>query len=729
MKSNRTTRSLMVLVCLAATLSGTLAAGPRDRAVALSREPVGPDPAWRQQVLDTPGPFVRPVSVTVEGDGGTVTGADGVLRESGPAATLTATAPRGVRMVIDLGVLAGGYVELGVRRASGAPIRASYAEARRYLTADGDADPDPGGFFYQGRSLGTDDDPDGRADVFPPPGAPTVLRSAGLRGSQRYVGITLDGPGSLVLDFVRVRKTTFRGAYDGHFLSSDPVLNRAWYASAYGLDMSTARGRRTGAGRTGPWVVMDGPKRDRTVYAGDVQLVALAAYQQGGAYRRVLRDTISLFACQQLPDGTLPVTSRIDVPCDPGDPGPPDGSPAGFEPPGEAAKVRLDAFTLLWVISVADYLRFTGDSAFVRPLLPVARRALRFFDERASHADGGLFRTADYDGLPAQNWHTPDRAAGVDATTNAAYFAALRSLARLTRSVAGDRRAAAALDRRAVRVRSALLARLWDPAAGAMTLNTDDPRRDHTADANAAALAFGVLDSARARRAITHLDTRLSGPYGTLTTRLADNPYMTRYVSPYVMAQESLGRFRYGDGAGALRLIRAAWGHMIRNGPGTAWEEVGADGEPAVPRPGTSLAWGGHVGMAHAWSTAVPALSMAVLGVRPLGDGYRTWAVEPDPVDLAWAQGDVPVPAGTVSSRWRRGAGDDSFVLTVRAPDGTAGRVAVPLLGQDRTIAVNGRIAWRDGHPAGNAGHGAHRVGDAVVFEGISGTATFAWAR
>ncbi len=722
------TRSTVVLACLAATLSGTLAAGPQDRAVALSREPVVPDPAWRQQVHNVPGTFVRPESVTVEGDGGTVTGADGVLREGGAAATLTTTAPRGARLVIDLGVLAGGYVELGVRRASGAPVRASYAEARRYLTPDGDADPDPGGFFHQGRSLGTDDDPDGRADVYAAPSRSTVLRSPGLRGSQRYIAITLEGPGSLTLDFVRVRQTTFPGAYDGHFLSSDPVLNRAWYASAYGLDLSTARGRRTATGRARPWVVMDGPKRDRTVYAGDVQLVALAAYQQGGAYRRVLRDTLNLFACQQRPDGTLPATSLIDVPCEPGNPGPPDGSPAGFEPPGQAGKVRLDSFTLLWVVSVADYLRFTGDSAFVRSLLPVARRALRFFDERASDTDGGLFRTADYDGLAAQNWHTPDRAAGIDATTNAAYYAALRSLARLTRSVAGDRGAAAALDRRADRVRAALLTRMWDPAAGAMTLNSDDPRRDHTADANAAALAFGVLDRERARRAIAYLDTRLSGPYGTLTTRHTDNPYMTRYISPYVMAQESLGRFRYGDGAGALRLIRTAWGHMIRNGPGTPWEEVGPDGEPAVPRPGTSVAWGGHVGMAHAWSTAVPALSMDVLGIRPLRDGYRRWAVEPDPVDLGWAQGDVPVPAGTISVRWRRGAGDDSFVLTVRAPKGTAGRVSVPLLHKDRTIAVNGRIAWRNGRPSGEAGRGAHRVGDAIVFEGVRGTRTFAWA-
>ncbi|WP_253208720.1 alpha-L-rhamnosidase C-terminal domain-containing protein [Streptomyces niphimycinicus] len=88
----------------------------------------------------------------------------------------------------------------------------------------------------------------------------------------------------------------------------------------------------------------------------------------------------------------------------------------------------------------------------------------------------------------------------------------------------------------------------------------------------------------------------------------------------------------------------------------------------------------------------------------------------------------MPVPAGTISVRWRRGAGDDSFVLTVLAPEGASGRVAVPLLHKDRTIAVDGRIAWHNGRPAGEAGRGAHPVGDAIVFDGVSGTRTFAWA-
>ncbi|MCO5974314.1 alpha-L-rhamnosidase C-terminal domain-containing protein [Actinoallomurus soli] len=720
-----TARALLTgAVGAALVLPGAACAGPGGRqslaanAVALSRTATAPDLDWRSHVLAVPGRYVRPRSVTVEGSAGKVTNPDGLRAEGGGTTTLTTTGDGGVRLIVDLGVLASGRIELGVRKASGAPIRMSYAEGRQFLGRWGDGDTDPDDFFYHGKTLGTDDDPDGRADVFKPTSHPTVLRSPGLRGSQRYIAITLDGPGTATFDFVRVRQTNRASAYDGHFLSSDPVLDRAWYASAYGIDLSTVRDTRKNPGAR--WVIVDGPKRDRVVYAEDLQLVAQAAYYQSGAYRRIVRDSLNLFACQQEPDGGLPAASRIDVPCDLGHPGPPDGSPKGFEPPGDAGMVRLDSFTAWWVVALDDYLRYTGDARFVKSMLPVARRAVRLF---AAHpADGVLFRTGTYAGKPGYNWHPPDKADGVDAYTNEAYYGALRALASLERSVAGDAVAARSLDARATKVRAAILRTFWDAKAGAMLLNTDDPRRTHSSDANSGALAFGLLSPEQAKSAMAFLKRRLGTPYGTATGEYPDDPYMTRQLSPYIMARESLGRFEYGDGTGALSLIRTAWNHMIENGPGTPWEQSAADGTPGGAGTGT----GGGADLAHAWSTAVPALSMDVLGVRPVSDGYARWTVSPDPVDLSWAQGTVPVPGGAISTAWKRGKDDGSFTLSVAAPEHTTGRVAIPTFHGDRTIAMDGRIAWRDGHPV--RGVHAHREGDRIVFEQVRGGHTFAWS-
>lgn len=707
--------SIGLPVTAAAGLAGCQ--DPATVAETLSCQSIPVDQSWRSHVLDAPGQFVWPQSVSIEGNAAEVINPGGLVGEGNGATTLTTTKDGSTRLIVDLGRLVSGYLELGVKQASGAPIRMSYAEGREYLGRWGDGDTTPGSFFYHGATLGTDDDPDGRADVFAPQSGTTTLRSPGLRGSQRYVAITLDGPGTVTLDFLRVRQTNLAGKYDGHFLSNDDTLNSAWYASAYAMDLSTVRDIRKNP--DGRWVIIDGPKRDRLVYAGDLRVDGQAAYYQGADYQQIMRDTINLFACQQAPDGTLPAASLIDVPCKLGDPGPPNGSPPGFEPPAEVANARIDSFTAWWVVDLADYLRYTGDSEFVRPLLPVARRAMQFFAQHAP--DGILWRTDLYGKAFAGNWHTPDKATGVDAYSNEAYYGALRSLAQIERTVAHDPAAAAALDLRATRVHEDLLARLWDPQVGAMVLNTEDPTHDHTADANIGALLFGVLDDQQAHSAMSYLQSRLGTPYGTLTTALPQNPYMTQYISPYLLAEEALGRFRYGDGVGALRLLRSGWANMLVRGPGTPWEQVGADGSPG----GAGGIGGNATGLAHAWSTVVPALSMEVLGVSPISDGYRTWAVRPTPADLRWAQGDVPTPDGTMSVRWQRGPGDSSFVLTIESRENNIGSVGIPLLGKGRTIAMDGRTVWQDNAPA--AGVNAHRDGDTVVFDGARGDHTFAW--
>lgn len=716
-------RSCLRDVLLVATLlAGAAGSGAAARDVAhLSRVALPEDPAWKAMVLNVRGERAYGRSVAIEGDRAGVSNAEGLLGEGGQAAVLTSKAAGDVRIVIDMGVLVSGFVEIGIRSSSGAPVRLAYAEAREYLRKNGDASDNPDDFFYNGRTLGQDDDPDGRADVFKPTASGQMV-SPGLRGSQRYIAISLDAPGSVTIDYVRVRQTNFQGRYDGRFLSSDERLNRAWYASAYGMDLSTVRDLRRNP--AAPWVIIDGPKRDRVAYAQDLWVAARSGFYQSADYRQVVRDTINLWSCQQYPDGSLPAVALIYVPCELGNPGPPDGPPEGFGPPGEAAMARLDGFDIWWVICLSDYLRYTGDREFVKPLLPVARRILAF---TAAHApDGLLFRTDDYDGRLGFSWHPPDKSKGVDAGINAAYVQALRELARLERSLGAGEGAAAELEARADKVQAALVAKLWDPQAGAMVLNSEDPKRDHTADANAMALLLGILDEEKAAQARAFIDRKLATPFGTANSEHPDNPYMTQYISPYIMALEALGRFRYGDDQGALDLIRKAWPPMLERGSGTPWEEVSVKGTPDIVRPGSSLTDGDHVDLAHAWSTAVPALSEYVLGVRPLADGFAEWLVAPRVVDLTWAQGQAPAAEGIIAVRWRRDPADAAFVLTIEPTTDRPGRVAVPLLGRDRTIYMDGRAVWDGKGPL--KGVRAEREGDAVIFGDVVGSHTFAWA-
>lgn len=706
------------------------------KTVELSKHPIKEDPSWKTYMLNSKGTYVYPKSVNVEGNSEEIRNPEGILSAHPMAdlseietCTISSSADTSSRIIVDLGKTASGYVELGVVNASGAPIRMSYAE---YLPAldrwgDGDTRADTW-FFSYGNTGGPDDDPDGRADVFPaplltPPKTYTVLISPGIRGSQRYIAISLDGEGTAILDFVRVRQTNYSGDYDGHFLCSDEILNNAWYASAYAVDLSTARDTRFNPDAN--WIIMDGPKRDRLAYNNDLRNSGLSALYQGIKYHEIVRNCLNLFAVQQLPDGTLPFSSRIDVPYKPyQDPGPADGMVQGYEDLW-TEWIRIDSYTLWWIIQLDDYLLYSGDREFTKLMMPVARRAIAFFMDK-TEADSALWITDAYDGKIANVWHTPDECTGIDVYGNEAYYGALRSLARLERDIAGDENKALELEGLAERVKRELIREFWDEEAGAMLLNSQSPKEDHPADANVGALLFGLLDSKQAERVIDHLNTRLGSSFGTLNSEFDDNPYMSQYISPYIMSNEAIARFQYNDGLGALNLIRKAWGNMLKEGAHTPWEEVGINGKPETIRTaGRGLDYMSFLDLAHAWSTAIPALSMHLIGVVPTQDGYSGYNVCPILSDISWAQGTIPTQKGGVSVRWIRGKNDSSFVMTVEGPEGCKGNISVPLLAEEHIIAVDGKVAWLKNKSVN--GFKAIRQGDMLIFNNFTGVHTFAW--
>jgi len=696
----------------AAVLGGLLLAGPvagqagaaarcaGSGAERLSCEPVAERPQWRREALGPRTALVYPRSV--EAVGGRSRHLDGVRAPGGGAAVIAGSRTGERVALIDLGRDVGGYVEVGVRSATGAPLRLGYAESRRDGQTLGDAP------ALRGALERSDTLPAGRAGRW---------RSPAIRGAQRYVVLSTAGAGRAVIDYVRVRLTQYRprtADYAGRFLSSDRVLNRVWWAGAYTWSLATAP-----AGRG--LVSVDGAKRDRLVWSGDLAVANLTAFATTARARAIARDSLLAIACAQHPDGYLPPAVEPRAPCRLRDLERPPRVPPdalGSDAP------RLGAYVPLFVSAVARYRQATGDDAFARALLPVLRRGLAWF---AARAPDGLYRALG-EGLEI-NWHPFDRADGEDAFTNACWYGALRDMAALEAELGAGRGVAGAYERAAGAVRSALLARLYDPAAGAFRVSTAQASPGHAQDATAYAVLSGLLRGRDARRALAFLAGRMGSRFGTLTTDARANPWMTRQISPFIGSFEALARFAARDGRGAVRLIRRLFGHMALADPGgVLWERMGADGRPPpygatggpVP-PGPP----GQTSLAHGWSTgATYALSSRVLGIAP--GARESWSVAPQTSGLRWAQGSMLVPGGRVLSRWaldRRG-----LRLTVRGPRGHPGEVAVPLGDAARSVAMDGRVIW-DGRRA-TAGASAAKRGDAVVVSGVAGGAahTLAWA-
>ncbi len=84
--------------------------------------------------------------------------------------------------------------------------------------------------------------------------------------------------------------------------------------------------------------------------------------------------------------------------------------------------------------------------------------------------------------------------------------------------------------------------------------------------------------------------------------------------------------------------------------------------------------------MSHGWgSNVLVEIQRSLLGVRPTGPGFSTFAVTPPTGGLDRARGSVPTPRGTVSVVWSRSAGGAAGVqLELTVPPNAVARVTVP---------------------------------------------------
>jgi alpha-L-rhamnosidase len=571
--------------------------------------------------------------------------ARGVLARGGGAAVIHA----GAEFVVDLGSDSGGTVEVDVDSASGGPLELSYSEGRRYLVSGGDLS----GAHSIGRTYG----PDRSFDLVNHAG---VFFSPTVRGGERYILVRLPR-GRFVVDNIAIRPSYLVGRLGGRFESSSRLLNRIWSASVDTLTLDTARAP------DGTFRLIDGAKRDRLVWAGDLEMESLVGAYSWRAMPPIISSSISMFACQQLANGYIPMASEVGVSC-PRYPGPANGPPAGpaRRLPWLSRPGGLPVYTAWWVIAACDDYTLDGDAAQVRRLLPAMRRAMGYF---AAGAPAGLFESPP----GARTWRAYDPAQSLDAYTNETWAQALLTLARIETQVGSKARARA--DRQGAGSIEALVRdRFYDPGAG-LFLGGNEERLDHPQDANVGALLSGTVGGVEASSLLSNMAARLSSRFGPLTAESSSDPVDEQFISPYMSGWELIVALQQHRGTFARAMLEALWGHMARGDPGTMWEGISTDGQPQSLNRGR--VYRGRTSLAHGWSTAPGyALPAYVLGMRPASPGWRHWLVEPVPMGLHWARGRVQTPAGTLAVAWRMRAG--AMQVHVDPPPGTSGTVVLP---------------------------------------------------
>jgi alpha-L-rhamnosidase len=387
--------------------------------------------------------------------------------------------------------------------------------------------------------------------------------------------------------------------------------------------------------------IMDGAMRDRLVWSGDMGISTLTVLCSTFDNQYLTGSAEQYFRYQNA-DGSIPIAVAPQA----------RGLAVtgSFGPP---PSLSTQDYGIMQVTDAYQYWMFSGDTGWLRRNWAAIRGIMTWAAGQAGT-----------DGLMSGRGPL-----ATQMSTNAHYYGCLNQAQRMAAAV-GDAASAAAYASAAPPFGKNVNALLFNRSAGMYSASVTQPDVfDEIGNGYALLYGLPALDPSIDTAALAaSLTKALAGPKGPCESSAA---VPDGNIAPYEVGWEVLGRLAAGHAQGALDLIRQVWGLMLpRNTPyysGGCWEYVAQTGLPGLG-PGTSLA--------HGWSSgATPALSMYVLGGRPLTPGYRTFLVEPQPGDLAWARGRVPTPHGPVAINWATGA---RFTLTIAVPPGTRGYAGVP---------------------------------------------------
>jgi hypothetical protein len=592
---------------------------------------------------------VRPVSV--QGTSGSVANPQNVL--TGAPTRLSGT---NSSITLDFGKEVGGIATLSFGATSGGQrVGLAFSESSLYVGRASDAssgDKPDGAIFGDATANGT-----------------YVMPAARLRGGFRYLTVFVSTSGWVDLTGVSLNFTPAPGkpnpaAYANYFYSSDNLLNRIWYAGAYTVQtnvIASNQGRvwppppsewdNSAVVGVGASVLVDGAKRDRTVWPGDLGIAIPTAYASMNELEST-RNSLSTMYQAQDANGEIPWS------------GPP------FNLKGS------DTYHTWTLLGTSLYYNYSADRAWLDSVWENYTRAMRFIIAKIGSSNLlNVTRT--------QDWARSGQG-GENIQANALLYAALTGGATLA-TVKGDNALAASYSSRASALKSAANARLWDANTG---LYRDNPGSAlYPQDGNSLAVWYGLTDSpAKATTIVDRLRTRWNS-FGATT------PEWGGGVHPFTGGMEVHARFTANDDFNALAQIRRTWGHMLDSPIGTKstfWEGINADG---------GLAYGGSfMSLAHGWSSGpTSALTFNVLGTAPESQTGQ-YRFVPHPGDLTSAEGRITLPQGQLNASWVRDRAAGTYTARLTGPGGTTGRIGVPKLGGTNvSVSVNGAVVWSNG--------------------------------
>ncbi|KAK1654928.1 alpha-L-rhamnosidase [Colletotrichum phormii] len=467
--------------------------------------------------------------------------------------------------------------------------------------------------------------------------------------------------------------------WQGHFHApSDPLLTRIWHAGVFTAQTNIAPPNTSRwlpqvkpgwaynatLGVEGP-MLLDGAKRDRAVWPGDLGIAGTTAYLGLGdvGLESVYFALETMFLYQNASTGQLPFA------------GPTTGS--------WRRGAKSDTYHAWTLIACFNYAIFTRDEAWVADHWANITAGVDYI-LRALEASGSV-------GL-AEQVETNDWArlggGGYNSALNALNYHALFSLASLAADTTTDSNGradqAATWAAAAAKLKTAYNDVLWDASASQYRDNeTAAGALLFPQDGNALALQYNLTTSPTQASSVSAALLRNWNAIGPVTPELPDT------ISPFISSIEVLAHFTARKPRRGLRLIRRTWGYMLDSPlmTGTTLVEgMSANGSLYYRSQRGYNYDAAYTSHSHSWSTGpTQALSFKVVGLEVVGWGR--WRLEPQMGDLkraetGWRDGKGGEYGAVVVVE---GGGDDGgqgkegvLEAEILTPDGTEGSLEIP---------------------------------------------------
>ncbi|WP_246073129.1 family 78 glycoside hydrolase catalytic domain [Paenibacillus dokdonensis] len=451
-----------------------------------------------------------------------------------------------------------------------------------------------------------------------------------VRRGFRYMVLTVRKAAAPVkLQELYVNQSTYPVTNTGAFQCSDPLLNEIWNISRHTTRLCMED------------TFVDCPSYEQVFWVGDSRNEALVNYYVFGSLDIVKR-------CLNLVPGSK------------------DMSPLYIDQVPSGWSSVIPNWTFFWSIACLEYVEHTNDKDFAVKIWPAVRYTLEHYLQKLN-GDGLL----DMRGWNLLDWAPIDQPnEGIVTHQNLLLVLALNKATELARIAGEDTEAIERMLRAGENLSLAINAHLWEERQQAyLDCIHADGRRSDIFSMQTQVLAYLTAVASGERKEI--IGEYLLKPKATFVQ--IGSPFMSFF---YYEALVDAGRYDQ-----MLNDIRHNYGQMVRYDATTCWEMYPNFSEN---RANPDQLTRSHC---HAWSAAPGYfLGQGILGVKRADPGWTRVLIEPQPCDLAWARGSVPLPqGGRIDVSWSvdgdtmnvRVAAPSSIEVEVQVPDGMREQVTL----------------------------------------------------